>query len=76
MSLINCNNLTVKIADTQVCDDLTLSINAAENWAILGMNGCGKTTLLHTLAGLLLPQSGDINIGTVNLNTLPRREVA
>lgn len=76
MSLISCNNLSVKIADTQVCKNLTLSINAGENWAILGMNGCGKTTLLHTLAGLLLPQSGDINIGTVNLNTLPRREVA
>jgi len=76
MSLISCNNLTVKIADTQVCENLTLSINAGESWAILGMNGCGKTTLLHTLAGLLLPQSGNINITTVNLNTLPRREVA
>ncbi len=76
MSLISCNNLTVKIADTQVCENLSLSINAGENWAILGMNGCGKTTLLYTLAGLFLPQSGDINIGTVNLNTLPRREVA
>ncbi len=76
MSLISCNNLTVKIADTQVCENLTLSIKTRENWAILGMNGCGKTTLLHSLAGLLLPQSGDINIGTINLNTLPRREVA
>ena len=40
------------------------------------MNGCGKTTLLHTLAGLLLPQSGEINLNAVNLNTLSRRKVA
>ena len=76
MSLINCNNLTVKIADTQVCEDLTLSIGAGENWAILGMNGCGKTTLLHTLAGLLPAQSGDINLNTINLNDLSRRDIA
>jgi len=76
MSLINCNNLTVKIADTQVCEDLTLSINAGENWAILGMNGCGKTTLLHTLAGLLPAQSGDINLNTINLSDLSRRDIA
>ncbi len=76
MSLISCNDLTVKIADTQVCEDLTLSIHAGESWAILGINGCGKTTLLHTLAGLLLPQSGEINLNAVNLNTLSRRKVA
>lgn len=76
MSLINCSALTVKIADTQVCENLTLSINAGENWAILGMNGCGKTTLLHHLAGLLLAQSGEISINETPLYRLSRREIA
>ena len=76
MSLISCNAVNVKIADTQVCDNLTLSVNAGESWAILGMNGCGKTTLLHTLAGLLEPQAGEINLKNKNINDLSRREIA
>ena len=76
MSLINCNNLNVKIADKTVCKALSLSINADENWAILGMNGCGKTTLLHTLSGLLPAQAGEININNALLANLSRKEIA
>jgi NitT/TauT family transport system ATP-binding protein len=34
-----------------------------ETWAVLGPSGCGKSTLLMLLAGLKLPQGGDIVIG-------------
>ena len=82
MSLISCNNLNVKIADKIICKALSLSINAGENWAILGMNGCGKTTLLHTLSGLLPTQSqsqskpSEININNALLSSLSRKEIA
>lgn len=76
MSMINCNALTVKIADKLICECLKLSINAGENWAILGMNGCGKTTLLHHLAGLSLAHSGDISINNTSLYKLSRKEIA
>jgi iron complex transport system ATP-binding protein len=56
--------------------NLTLSIKAGENWAILGMNGCGKTTLLHTLAGLLPAQSGEIKLNDINIINLSRRNIA
>lgn len=76
MSLISCHALNVQIANTHVCENLTLSINAGESWAILGMNGCGKTTLLHTIAGLLAAQAGEISLNKSNINNLSRREVA
>ena len=76
MSLISVNELSVRISDTQVCENLNLSIHSGENWAVLGMNGCGKTTLLHTLAGLLPAQSGDILINSNNINNLSRRDIA
>jgi len=76
MSLIKCNSLSVKIAETQVCSNLDITINVGENWAILGMNGCGKTTLLHTLAGLHPVQSGSIELNKILLNNISRREIA
>ena len=52
--------LSVSIAGRQVCRDLDLVIEAGSRWAILGVNGVGKTTLLSTLAGLRAPDGGEI----------------
>ena len=76
MSILKCNNLEVKIADKKICEKLSLAINAGENWAILGMNGCGKTTLLHTLSGLLPSLSGQVSINKTLLTDLSRKEIA
>lgn len=76
MSLINCNDLSVKIAEKQICTNLNLSIHENENWAVLGMNGCGKTTLLHTIAGLLPAQAGTIELNNTSVANLSRREIS
>lgn len=76
MSLFSCQTLAVQIADTLVCENLSLQIKTGENWAVLGMNGSGKTTLLHTFAGLIPQQAGEIHLQGQQLNTLPRREIA
>lgn len=76
MSLLSCNKLDINIADKQICRDLSLTINAGENWAILGMNGCGKTTLLHHLAGLLPVQAGEIQLNETSIDQIPRRQIA
>ncbi|MBE0638186.1 MAG: ATP-binding cassette domain-containing protein [Bacteroidales bacterium] len=46
-----------------------------EHWLISGNSGCGKTTLLHLLAGLLVPDSGKILINNTMLNGLKPAEV-
>jgi len=38
---------------------------AGESWAVIGASGCGKTTFLTLLAGLLRPRSGQVRIGGV-----------
>ena len=43
-------------------DGFSFEVSAQEQVALLGDSGSGKTTLLHLLAGLLTPDSGQINI--------------
>jgi cobalt/nickel transport system ATP-binding protein len=45
-------------ADIPALSGVSLTISAGERLAILGANGCGKTTLLKILGGLLFPQRG------------------
>ncbi|MCF6210527.1 MAG: ABC transporter ATP-binding protein [Gammaproteobacteria bacterium] len=74
--LLTACGLTVEIGGKQVCSDLNLDIHAGQCWALLGTNGIGKTTLLHTLAGLRTPTAGQILLNGLAIDTLPRRQVA
>jgi len=47
-----------------------LECRAGEQCLLLGQSGCGKTTLLHLLGGLLTPNQGNIQIGDTVLNNL------
>lgn len=58
----------------QVLRDLSLDIPAGTSTAVLGPNGCGKTTLLHIVLGWLAPQAGEILIEGRPLAEVPRRE--
>ncbi len=42
----------------------------ADQWLIKGESGCGKTTFLHLLAGLLKPSDGEVLINDVDINKL------
>jgi iron complex transport system ATP-binding protein len=76
MCLLETTQLSATIGATEICRGLELCIEAGERWCILGRNGTGKTTLLHTLAGLLPPSAGSIAVNGQALQTLPRRAIA
>ena len=40
--------------------NISLSIKKGEMFSIIGLNGCGKTTLLHIINALVFPDSGDV----------------
>lgn len=48
---------------TTVLDHFSLEVSSAERVAVLGPSGCGKTTLLRLVAGLELPDQGEIWLG-------------
>lgn len=68
-------NLAFRYADSEpyVLKDLNLSIAAGECIAITGASGCGKTTLVKLLLGLLEPTEGEILIGGVRLKSIGLR---
>lgn len=76
MSCIELRSLTIDIGGNSVCRDLSLVINANERWALLGRNGVGKTTLLHSLLSLHQPVSGEILVNNKPLRDFKRRELA
>lgn len=76
MSLLAAEALSVSIAGQSVCRTLDFSVGAGECWGVLGANGTGKTTLLHTLAGLRSPDSGRILLDGTSLTHLGRRAIA
>ena len=47
----------------RVLQGCSLDVPKGEFWMLLGTNGSGKSTLLRLMAGLLHPQSGEINLG-------------
>ncbi|HET9679999.1 MAG TPA: ABC transporter ATP-binding protein [Gammaproteobacteria bacterium] len=75
-ALLGTRGLTVEIAGKTVCRDFNFSLPAGSITGILGPNGVGKTTLLHTLAGVRAPQDGNIQIAGKSLTSWPRRLLA
>jgi len=63
MSLIEINGLVFEYADgIRILDDIKLSIEAGTTTTVIGLNGCGKTTLIKLIAGLMKPTLGEITV--------------
>jgi iron complex transport system ATP-binding protein len=76
MSTIALSRVSSSIADITVCRDLDLVLEPGTVVGMLGPNGVGKTTLLHTLAGLRRPDAGAVLLDGRPMDTIPRREAA
>ncbi len=69
---IEVKGLCFRYAETEpfVLSEVNLRIEAGESVAIVGASGCGKTTLVKLLLGLLQPSQGVIEVGGVPLPRL------
>lgn len=74
--MIKLDNLTVGYGEKAVLKNISLSLSDGELTVLLGANGCGKSTLIKTIVGLIEPIGGDILINGDILKNMSIRERA
>jgi len=58
--MIEIKNLNKKFGKLEVLNDVNLTFKKGECIALIGPNGCGKTTLIKSILGLVIPTKGDV----------------
>lgn len=58
--MIEIKNISKRFGKLQALDKLNLTLSQGECVALLGPNGCGKTTLIKSILGMVLPDEGEI----------------
>jgi iron complex transport system ATP-binding protein len=76
MRLLETQGLEIEVGGQRLCRGLDLRLEPGQCWALLGRNGAGKTSLLHTLAGLRPACGGEIVLEGQPLARLGRRQIA
>lgn len=75
-ALLQCQQITIRAGSRDLIRHLQWRIEPQQCWGILGPNGCGKTSLLHSLAGLREVEEGEILIQQQPINSCSRRRLA
>lgn len=58
--MIAIQNIYKKFGKIEVLNDVNLTFNKGECIALIGPNGCGKTTLIKSILGMVIPTKGNI----------------
>mgnify|MGYP002542848394 CR=1 FL=1 len=76
MNSIETKNINIAYGNVNIVEDLNLEIPKGKITTIIGANGCGKSTILKTIARILKAKSGDIYINSKNINEQSSKEIA
>ncbi|WP_404343200.1 ABC transporter ATP-binding protein [Pseudoalteromonas mariniglutinosa] len=75
--MLSVNKLSIDYGSNRVVSELDLSLTESEILMLVGPTGCGKSTILQALAGLIPISEGEVNIGkwraTPKLHVLPEK---
>ena len=74
--MIKTNNLKLCYDEKIILDDINIEIEKGKITALIGPNGCGKSTLIKSISKILTPKSGEVLMGDKNLLKMPPKELA
>lgn len=69
--MIQIENLQKSFGKLPVLNRLNLTLEAGKCYALIGPNGCGKTTLIKSILGMVLPDAGSIHVFDQSVNEGP-----
>lgn len=73
--MLTVQNLTVSYGSVQALSDVSLTVPPGRVTAVIGANGAGKSTLMRTLAGLVKPKSGSIQMNSEDVTGMSPEDV-
>nr|WP_269079033.1 ATP-binding cassette domain-containing protein [Marinobacter similis] len=76
MTGLTTSELIIDIPGRPSGQPLNLRVEPGQVWGVLGPNGVGKTTLLHTLAGLRQPRAGQVLLDEQPVTGMKRKQLA
>ncbi|MHA1347027.1 MAG: ABC transporter ATP-binding protein [Candidatus Heimdallarchaeaceae archaeon] len=74
MAKLSMKKISMKYEKKLILEELDLGINHGELMVILGESGCGKTTLLKIIAGIIQPEQGTICVDDIDISNLSPQE--
>lgn len=69
-STLTASRLVKRYGDTVALDDVDVQLRAGQSLALTGPSGSGKSTLLYCMAGILLPDSGSVDLDGTEVTQL------
>ena len=75
MAMLEIKDLEVYYGMIQAIKGISFEVNEGEVIALIGANGAGKTTILHTISGLIAPKKGSINSEGQEITKIPAHKI-
>ena len=73
--LLQVDNIEVYYGVIKALKGISFEVNKGEIVALIGANGAGKTTILHTVTGLLKPKTGKISFKGNDITKVPAHKI-
>ncbi len=74
-SSVSLRSLSFAYGQRMVLNHISLELTKGQTYALMGKNGCGKTTIIRCIMGILQPDSGSVWLNGKNVRKMTSKEI-